>query len=606
MKKANLLIITLFLTLSLTTTFAQEKLNDTIAIEEVVVTGSKVEVSRKLIPVSVSTITKQDIEHTGEINILPALSSYSPGVFVTQRNALGFGISTGGAGAISIRGISGSPNTSVLVLINGHPQYQGIFGHPLPDAYVASDVEKVEIIRGPASILYGSNAMAGVVNIITKQQKEEGADAVLEASYGSYNTQKYSGTLGYKKGKVSTFASINHDQTDGTRENTDFKITNGFAKIDYQINAHYLLTGDFNLANFKANDNGSIYEAPQPFNIDIQRGKTSLSLENKYEHMDGALKIYHNFGTHDLSDGWHSTDRNSGAMFYQTMQWFKGNKLTAGLDAKQYGGKSNMGAAKDSLVTVNEIAGYTYIQQSLSEQIIISAGLRLEHNSKYKTELIPMVGLNYNPKPKTTLKGSISKGFRSPTVMEMYLYAPNPDLKPERMINYEVSWLQGLLQNKLHTELTLFTANGDNMIQKIGQYPNFTRENLGTFSNKGVEVAAKFKMSEQLFLHANYSYLDIKDPILAAPEHQFNLSVNYNYKIYNLNVSTQHIEGLYTSLAPEQQENYTLLNARLNAKLNHNINLFVIANNLLNEYYEINYGYPMPKINFSTGVKISL
>ena len=132
---------------------AQLTINDSVQLNEVLVTGSKIELSRKLIPLSVSQINRNEIVQTGEINILPALNSYVPGLFVTQRNVLGFGVATGGSGAITMRGIGGAPNTEVLVLIDGHPQYQGIFGHPLADAYVASDVEKVEVIRGPASLL---------------------------------------------------------------------------------------------------------------------------------------------------------------------------------------------------------------------------------------------------------------------------------------------------------------------------------------------------------------------------------------------------------------------------------------------------------------------
>ncbi len=484
--------------------FSQETIDDTISINEIVITGSKIEVARKLVPVSVSKISKQDIESTGEINILPTLSTCSPGVFITERNILGFGVSTGGSGAISIRGISGSPNTEVLILIDGHPQYQGIFGHPLPDAYVASDVEKVEIIRGPASILYGSNAMGGVVNIITAQQHKEGINANIGASYGSYNTQKYYGTAGFAKNKLSVFASINQDQTDGIRENTDFKITNGYTKFVYQESDHIKVTADFNLAKYYANDNGPVYtEEPAPFNIDIIRGKTAVSIENRYTYFNGALKAYHNFGTHDLFDGWHSKDRNSGAMFYQTMQLFEGNKLTTGIDTKQYGGKGNSGVAKDSLITINELAFYTYVQQSFFQKISLSAGLRIENNSSYGNELIPLAGINYNPTTVTTVKASFSKGFRSPTIMEMYLFAPNPDLKPEEMFNYEVGWLQYFFNSRLQTELTIFAAKGNNIIQVAGQYPNVKRQNIADFSNKGIEFAMKLQATKKLYFNTN-------------------------------------------------------------------------------------------------------
>ncbi|MBN1950791.1 MAG: TonB-dependent receptor [Bacteroidales bacterium] len=598
----NCLIFLLFMINGLS---AQNRLTDTIPLEEVVVTGTKIEVAQKLVPVSVSHLSKAEIESTGEINILPALSAFAPGVFVTERNILGFGVSTGGSGAISIRGVSGSPNTGVLILIDGHPQYQGIFGHPLPDAYVASDVEKVEILRGPASILYGSNAMGGVVNIITRQQKSDGLNGSLEASYGSYNTQKYAGTVGYKKNRLSVFASVNHDQTDGIRENTDFRITNGYTKMNWELSEHLQITADLNLAKFNANDNGSVYAEPEFFNIDITRGKTSLSLENRYDKTEGALKLYHNFGEHTLSDGWHSTDRNSGAMFYQTLRPFKGNRLTVGVDAKQFGGEGNSGMAADSLITINELGIYAYMQQSILQQIAVSAGLRLEHNSGYGNELVPMIGLNYNPSNNTSLKASVSKGFRSPTIMEMYLFAPNPELEPESMINYEVSWIQQYLKNRLRTELTLFYAKGDNMIQVAGQYPNVRRQNIGVFSNKGVEFAARYRVLDKLHLHANYSFLSMDKVVLAAPRQQFNLMAVYQYKVLTLNLSLQHIDRLYTSVNPETTQSYTLLNARINAQLIKNFSAFLALNNLLNEEYEINYGYPLPGINFNLGIKLS-
>jgi iron complex outermembrane receptor protein len=493
-----------------------------------------------------------------------------------------------------------------LILIDGHPQYQGIFGHPLPDAYVASDVEKVEIIRGPASILYGTNAMGGVVNIITKKQREEGLNASLQASYGSFNTQKYAGTAGFRKNGFSVFASVNHDQTDGTRENTDFKITNGYTKVGYKINENFELTADISLAHFNANDNGSVYEAPAPFNINITRGKTALSLENSHKFMQGAFKIYHNFGEHDLSDGWHSTDRNSGIMLYQTASLFEGNRLTIGAEAKQYGGIGSSGMAADSLVTVNELGFYAYTQQTLLKKLSISAGLRLENNSNYGLELIPMAGINFNPASTTSLKASVSKGFRSPTIMEMYLFAPNPELEPERMMNYEISWIQKYLKSKLSTELTLFYATGENMIQMEGQYPNVSRQNVGEFTNMGIEVATKFKATENFILHGNYTYLNLDKAVLAAPEHQFNINASYRFKIVTANLSLQHVENLYTLTDPEELQSYTLLNARIDAQLMKYINIFVSGNNLLNQEYEINYGYPMPGIHFSAGLKITL
>ena len=580
---------------------SQSAAKDSIQLKEVVVTGSKVETSRKLVPMSVSQITRTNIENSGPLNILTTLNTYVPGIFVTERNILGFGVSTGGAGSISIRGIGNSPNTGVLVLIDGHPQYQGIFGHPLSDAYVATDVEKVEIIRGPGSILYGSNAMGGVINILTRQNDKEGWSGNAGASYGSYHTQKYYGTLGYKKQKISAFASVNHDQTDGIRANTDFNINNGYSKIGYEFSQQLHVTADFSLADFNANDNGTIYD-PAPFNIDIQRGKTSLSVENNFATFQGAFKIYHNFGTHDLSDGWHSTDRTSGLMFYQTFKLIPRNAITLGSDFKQFGGLANRGMAANQLKTVNEFALYGYTQQQLLKKLILSAGLRWENNSNYGNEFIPMGGINYNPTATTTLKGSVSKGFRSPTIMETYLFAPNADLKPERLVNYEISWLQSFLDSHLNVELTAYRAKGENMIQVVGVYPNMQRQNVGSFTNQGMEFSANYWVTRNLFVCTNYNYLDLSTPIVAAPRQQINLSANYTYKIWNLNAALQHIDKLYTSLSPMHTANYTLLNARLAAKPLSCLEVFITGNNLLNQKYEITYGYPLAEANVSGGI----
>jgi len=164
---------------------------DTIKIDEVVITGTPVRVNRNSVPMAVSVVDRSQIEESNESALLPVLNGRVPGLFVTERGITGFGVATGSAGQISIRGIGGNPTTGVLMLIDGHPQFMGIMGHPLPDSYVASDVERVEVIRGPASILYGSNAMGGVINIITRKQTADGTHGNARISYGSYNTQKY-------------------------------------------------------------------------------------------------------------------------------------------------------------------------------------------------------------------------------------------------------------------------------------------------------------------------------------------------------------------------------------------------------------------------------
>ena len=146
--------------------------------DEFVVTGVRDETALRHLPMTVSVVSRQTLEESGEVSVLPVLNAQVPGFFSASRGVMGYGVSSGAAGQMSIRGIGGPaqaglPTTGVLVLIDGNPQYMGLMGHPIADAYSTMTTEKVEVLRTPASVLYGSNAMGGVVNIITRQSKED-------------------------------------------------------------------------------------------------------------------------------------------------------------------------------------------------------------------------------------------------------------------------------------------------------------------------------------------------------------------------------------------------------------------------------------------------
>jgi outer membrane cobalamin receptor len=586
----------------LISTIAQEKKDTTkvINLDEIVVTGTKTAVSRNNVPFTVSVVSKEKIENSSESALLPVLAEQVPGLFVTERGITGFGVSTGSAGQISLRGIGGSPNTQVLVLLNGNPQFMGIMGHPLPDAYVASDVEKVEVIRGPASTLYGTNAMGGVINIITKEQKDEGFKANARLMYGSYNTQKYMVNGGFKKGGFNVFASFNHDQTDGYRDSSDFKINNGYLRMGYDISKNLNINADFSLANFDATDPGK-EDTKAGYTIDITRGMGAIALDNKFDKTNGSFRFFYNFGEHKITDGFHSKDNNYGIVLYQAFNLFKGNTITFGFDYKDYGGiAENVTVLKDT--TVWEMAGYGYIQQTLFDKLTINAGFRLEHNSVYGNEPVPTGGLAYQATSTTTVKASVAKGFRSPTIRELFLFgAANADLNPERMVNYEIGILQKLLKYKLSLELTVFHADGDNLIKTI----NYKNINTGKFSNTGIEFSGTYKPTEFLTFNTNYSYISMDEPIIATPEQQLFVSGTYKWNRLSVNISMQHIHNLYTQITPQKvKDSYTLLNSRVSYTINKYVDVFVKGENLTDKKYYINYGYPMPGMLVFGGINL--
>ncbi|NMC39157.1 MAG: TonB-dependent receptor [Bacteroidales bacterium] len=583
-------------------------LSDTINLDEVVVTGTTVRVSRNSLPLAVSVVNKKQIMESTETALLPILNGRVPGLFVTERGIMGFGVSTGAAGQISIRGVGGSPTTGVLMLIDGHPQFMGIFGHPLPDSYVASDVEKVEVIRGPGSVLYGSNAMGGVVNIITRKQAEDGFHGNAHLMYGSYNTQKYMASGGYKKNGLSVFASVNHGRTDGHRENSEFYITNGYAKLGYEFNSNLKMNADFSLANFNTTDPGpDTTDAKPGNNLDITRGYWAVSLDNKYDKHSGTIKLFYNFGEHRISDGFHSNDKNYGLNVYESIRLFKGNNITVGADYLNYGGIADNEKYGTQITDTSlyDAGIYAFIQQNFSKKVTLNAGLRMQRHEIYGTEWIPAGGFTFRIGKNTTWKVSVAKGFRSPTIRELFVWNHNVSLSPERIMNYETGILRSFSKQGIKLEVTAFMVNGDNMIITV---PMQGLQNAGKVSNKGLELAAGINPSENLELSLTYSYTHMKYTVYATPRHNLFASISHSWKNLNSSLSIQHIDHLDTDPAAgrESFENYTLVNSKVAYRILPWWEVFINAENILNQKYENNIYYTMPGITVFGGMKFRI
>lgn len=602
-----------------------------INLKGVVISANKIQVNRNSVPLSISVVDRDEIEASSESALLPVLSQRVPGLFVTQKGITGFGVNDGSAGTVNIRGVG--QGNKVLMLFDGQPQWAGIFGHALPDTYVASDVERVEVIRGPGSLMYGSNAMGGVVNIITRHHKQQGRRTQARIMYGSYNTQKYMVNNGYNLGNFSSFISVNHDRTDGHRPNSKFHITNGFANLGYKINDHYRVTGDLSLAKFKTQNPGTIDEPVLDYLVDVLRGTTSFALENHHEKTSGALRVFYNWGNHEVNDGYEpggtprtylfrSDDHNTGVLLYQSFRLVEGNTFTAGIDYKNWGGHAwndSINGPKGELIdkSVNEVAGYVIMQQDLFDMLSINAGVRYEHNSVFGGEWVPQAGLTFRPFEGNVIRASFSKGFRSPNIREMYMWgAANDELKPENMLNYEIAVGQSFLDGRLYGEVTAFFIDGKNMIESVSvipgqQYPMKNR-NVGTFTNKGIEFEGRYQILGNLSVDMNYSYLHTSKPLLAAPAHKLNVGATYAPGRFTFNANVQSVYNLYVRLAGEKvsevKENYTVLNARAAYRFgsrDKGLNLFVKGENLTATRYTINYGFPMPKAVFMGGIDVT-
>lgn len=599
------------------------------AINEVVVTGTRSETDVRHLPMTVSVVGRPQLEASQQTSVLPVLNSQVPGFFSTSRGVMGYGVATGASGQMSLRGIGGPaqaglPTTGLLVLIDGHPQYMGLMGHPIADAYQTMMAERVEVLRGPASVLYGSNAMGGVINIVTRKMQEDGIRTNINIGAGSYGSIQTEATNRIRKGRFSSTVTASYNRTDGHRADMAFEQYGGYAKLGYDFTDNWKVWGDVNVTRFNATNPGSVMKPYIDNDQRITRGMTSFALENYYEKTSGALSFFYNWGDHWINDGYqpggeplqyrfNSNDQMLGVSWYQSVQLFQGNRLTVGADYFHFGGEAwnqffdghRETSANKSL---NEVAGYVDFRQDIAAWLTLDAGARVDYHSQTGTEFIPQVGLAFHLPENAEIKAMASKGFRNPTIREMYMFPPqNPDLKPEKLWNYELSFSQRLMDNRLSYGLNVFYINGENLIIRLPN-PNgsgMLNQNSGEIENWGAEANVGYQFNPVWSVMANYSWLHMENPVLASPEHKLYGGVNFRKGRWSASTGIQYVKGLYTDLDAATKENFVLWDMQGSFKATNYLSFYVRGENLLAQRYEINAGYPMPKATFMGGVNIN-
>lgn len=596
-------------------------------LQTVLVTGARHEVAQQQHPNTVSSIGRNALTQSHHLSMLPALMRNVPGLLVTSRGMAGYGVSTGGSGNMVLRGVSSSSG-GVMVLIDGNPQYNGLYGHSIADSYLNMIAERVEVLRGPASALYGSNAMGGVVNIITRHDISDGTNTDISLGAGSYGTFQAEASNQMKKGKFSLLTAAQYTRTDNHRPDMGFQQYGGFVKAGYKFSNAWNLSANVNLTHFDASNPGTVASPKIDNDQWITRGNAGLTLANDYSWTFGALNVYDNFGHHKIDDGYelgkapqtdlfHSKDALAGVAWYQSFRCFKGNQITVGLDYQHiYGHAWYVNKETKEVVLTpkrkmqstdthaNEWAGYVDFRQEIADILTLDAAIRYDHHSVAGGEWVPQAGLVLRPIPTGQIKAMISRGFRNPTTKEMYLYgtANHDSLRAESMMNYELSWHQRLLGGRLSYDVTAFIAQGDNMIQTIAG----KNVNSGTFSNKGVELDLKWQVSDSWMLITNHSYLHMENLLAGAPRYKGYLGANYRCDKWQAEAGFMQLSGLcLKNNDKDNLENASLLNASVGYDVLPYLQLWVRGENLLAQRYQINEGYPMPRATFMAGVKCS-
>ena len=602
--------------------------NDTLTVykfDPILVTGSRISIPKSNLPSSVSIVSNRLIEEQSHVPLLDLVSQNVPNLFVTQRTNIGYGVASGSGGNISIRGTGGSPTTRVLVLIDGRPDVMGIFAHPLGDAYFMHDVKRIEVVRGPASLLYGSNAMGGAINIITSHEHRDGFHIKVPLRYGSFNTKNTYFRQTYGGNNWGYSLSGGYRDSDGYREEGDDSYTSKSGNLEFNwkpIN-NLKIYGNSYISDLDINDPGQVSNPLQNHWFDLQRYGGDVTFEHKMKNFTSKIKLHHNFGHHEIHDSndkpseepnYISDDQTTGLVATETWQYRSKSHLTVGIDFRNYGGTVELGSSKIDH-DVNEYSGMAVMNHNFSDKVILNGGLRYTDHSLAGSEWIPSAGISLLLPRQWRVKAEYSKGYRNPTIKDLYLFRPaNKELEPEIMSTYELS-IEKNYYDIFTNSLTVFYNKMENLIT-----PGFVSggpllQNSGTSESKGVEIEGQLLLPPDFAINWSGSYSEIPKEITGSPEKKLSLSVRYRAKKdLFITLSGEYIGGLNSLKNPYVNppayqytvlDDYLLINFTTNYKLNENLSFFAKFKNLLNQEYETMAGFPMPGRTYTAGITLN-
>jgi len=520
--------------------------------EEVTVTATLTPQPLKDCTSSVSIMDKETLTLFSGGSALGVLGKL-PGVFVNRSGDFG-------RADVDIRGL-GQNCTKVAVLVDGKPEKMGLYGCAVSHAFPLDNVERIEVVKGSASVLYGGEALGGAINIITRMPQKP-FELELNSSMGSYKTWLLNFKTGAVLGKLKFFATADKQKSDGHIQNAEYSGHSFTAKTDYSFspNTHISLQGKYFDGN--KHEPGTITSPLTNFWNDYKRGAVDMTFNHKWLQNSFFVKLYRNFGKHQFSDGWDSRDYTNGIMSAVTLEKQGHYELTLGGDYKHFGGK-NFSSPKGKW---NKSEGSAFFngQYRITSRWVVQAGMRLQLDSIYDSEWCPQLSALYRLSRKTTLRAGITKGFRSPQLNELYLFPPsNTNLEPERSWNYEIgfdTWFDKFIQLKG----TLFHMKGSNMIQTIPNpkgTPKFIFANTGEFSFYGSEIEMNVFFLSYFTGNIGFTYLDSGDYTKGRPGQKTDFTLEFQKSKFNAALLAQYVSRYYAAnFSKDKVPSYFIMN----------------------------------------------
>jgi iron complex outermembrane receptor protein len=553
---------------------------------------------------SIAVIDGPAITRMADHSLLEALQWEVPSAFLAETRVGGFGVGTAGTGMISLRGMGGKPNTGVAVMIDGHPDFMGIFGHPLPDVYGMDDIARVDVLLGPASTIFGGHALGGVINIVSAPARRNALRASVEA--GSWNS--YTAALSATRvfGDHGLRLTLRHGASDGHVPQSDFRSTRLQAAWDWRASSAWTLSARARYAPSRYDDPTRAGDAAGLGTYaDIRRGMGQLIAKNSGERLRGSSQVFFNGGSHAFYDGFESDDRSLGASTYQQYDVSHSFSVATGGEVLHYGGQANLDDVEHLLTTAGVYAVGMYSPVSF---LHVRAGLRYQQHSLGLRDLAPHLGLSVTPLSGLRVYASMQSGFRHPTLRELYLFpSSNSSLEAERSRGYEAGVEYVFPRGSIRT--ALYRTDAEDMITTVPlpvppppvRFANALDETL-----RGAEAQLRYRLLPSLQVQLAWSTLDPGSLTAFNPSQQFKYMLQGGWGALSLSVAGQYVQGLFAgnnSTLP--MPDYHLLDLTAGWRLSR-VEIYIKGRNILDRRYAVLPGYAAPGAHFFAGVRYAM
>ncbi|NQT46940.1 MAG: TonB-dependent receptor [Candidatus Omnitrophica bacterium] len=586
----------------------------TIDLDKVVVTASRIEQIYRDSTQNISIISEDEIGSSGITEITEVLD------LLPSVDILEYG-STGSSRSVHTRGASSS---QTLTLIDGRPANTPRDGVTDFNQIPLSNVERVEVLRGPASNMYGASAVGGVINIITKSGKEKMHTELLN-KFGTFSTKLSSLTHGYKVGNLDYFLSYDYLASHGHRDNTDYLSHNVNTKFGYQLNEDNRLSLSTGCYDAEVGTPGLVTNEDLNDRQETYKKYIDVTYHGKmYEDQDISVKLFHNFDRLGFIETFEPLDKDTqqtkvyGTDIQISQLFFDRFRTAVGTSFQEH----RLNSSTSDKHTYNLKAFHFESETDLFDKGSLKLGGRWDDYSNFGDKLSPSASMNFWLFERIKFHGLAAKSFRAPTFNDLYWpredwgawggVEGNANLGPEKAISYEVG-VSGYLHKCLKTDITYFKTKFRNLIEWTVDDTWWWRpENVTSVTTEGLELEAELALREHLKANMNYTYIEAKNKethnwLIYRPEHLYKLRVIYSpTHRSDLGLSIIYKTKRFANASNTTElKHYCIANANYIYKYSDTVHFLLEAKNIFNRMYQEERSYPMPGRAYYAGIKLT-